>query len=115
MQSAELGGASAGAVAVATAIWLILVALSPAHGQAINLGEVGILLLDPPLRRLRSLHGGQREAVKMDAVFARSRREKAHELSFGGLQRGVGHVVDKSDRQDAIGDVAVTVDFIGLA
>ena len=41
MQSAELGGARAGAVAVATAIWLILVALSPAHGQAINLGGRG--------------------------------------------------------------------------
>ena len=41
MQSAELSGARAGAVAVATAIWLISVALSPAHGQVINLGGRG--------------------------------------------------------------------------
>jgi uncharacterized protein (TIGR02001 family) len=41
LRSAELGGARAGAVAVATAIWLISVALSPAHGQAINLGGRG--------------------------------------------------------------------------
>jgi hypothetical protein len=41
LRSAELGGARAGAVAVATAIWLILVALGPAHGQVINLGGRG--------------------------------------------------------------------------
>jgi uncharacterized protein (TIGR02001 family) len=41
LQSAELGGARAGAVTTATAIWLISVALSPAHGQAINLGGRG--------------------------------------------------------------------------
>jgi len=41
LQSVELGGARAGAVVVATAIWLISVALSPAHGQAINLGGRG--------------------------------------------------------------------------
>jgi len=31
----------------------------PVDGQAIDIGDVGILLLNSPLRRLRSLHGGQ--------------------------------------------------------
>jgi hypothetical protein len=41
LRSAELGGARAGAVAVATAIRLISVAMGPAHGQVINLGGRG--------------------------------------------------------------------------
>jgi len=49
----------------------------------------------------------------MDAAFTRPGHQKAYELSFGGLQRRVGHVVDESDRQYAIGDVAVAVDLIG--
>jgi uncharacterized protein (TIGR02001 family) len=41
LRSAELDGARTGAVAVATAIWLISVAEGPAHGQVINLGGRG--------------------------------------------------------------------------
>ena len=52
--------------------------------------------------------------MKADSGFPRGRLHQAHELPLGCRQRAVGHVVDKSDCQHAVADVAVTADFIGL-
>ena len=77
----------------------------PVDLQVIEIGDVGVLSVDPRLRRLRSLDGRQREAVQKDAIVARGRFQKTDELALRCLQRRVRHVVDEADGKDRIGRV----------
>jgi hypothetical protein len=45
----------------------------PVDLQVTEIGDVGILCIDPRLRRLRSLDGRQRKAMQEDPMIARGR------------------------------------------
>src|SRR5579863_1367723 len=79
--------------------------------QAIDFGDVGILLVDAPSCRLRSFHGRQRKAVEIDANVSGGLPQQPHELAFRRLQRAVRHVVDEPDREVDI-DILRMVKFI---
>ena len=93
------------------------VRLGAGHDQSIDLqpaeiGDIGVLPFDPPLRGLRSAHRRQREAVEVDASVAGGRSQQTHELALGRLQRGIRHVVDEPDREHRIGGILRTVEVI---
>ena len=112
MQSAELGGARAGAVAVATAIWLISVALSPAHGQVINLGGRGWSAADGGLvtsdRTTNQLEFDVRAGFASDYIYRGTTLSDhkpavgtAIEATFGQLYGGVAVASVKLPTQPA--------------
>jgi hypothetical protein len=57
------------------------------------------------LCRRRTGDRWQREAVKADAGLAGGGLHQPHELPLGRLQRAVGHVVDKTDREIGLAGV----------
>ena len=86
----------------------------PIDLQAAEIGDIGVLSVDPPFRRLRSMHRRQREAVEIDANVPGGLPEQAHELALGRLQRRIRHVVDEPDREVHVGMLRMT-EFILFA
>ncbi len=86
----------------------------PVDVEAGKVGDVGILLVEAPLRRLRAVNRWQREAAETDLIVGGGRLQQAHELTLGRLQRRVRHIVDEPDRENRIG-IAPAVKFLGLA